>query len=42
MYTLQWNIMHVLNRILAEHYGHKKMVSEKGIKNIIPLFKIFA
>lgn len=31
--------MHVLNRILAEHYGHKKMVSEKGIKNIIHFLK---
>lgn len=31
--------MHVLNCILAEHCVNKKMVSEKGIKNIIPLFK---
>ena len=42
VYTLQWNIKHILNSMLPEHYGHKKMaikmIRGKGIRIIYGIY----
>ena len=42
VYTLQWNVEHILNSVLAEHYWHKKMaikmIREKGTRIIYGIY----